>query len=493
MKKKYLIYSGSAIILITATVLLFSSSKNISNYSDIDTVPAINPDYSGVVIPPNIAPLNFLIEEEGKAFAVKLHAENGRPVKISGKKNKIHIPRKKWSRLLKLNVGNELHCEIFIKDNSGKWLKYSTIKNKISNEELDGYLAYRLIHPGYNLWDKMGLYQRNLQNFDEKPIMSNRTTDNNCMNCHAFRNNDGNTMMFHMRAKHGGTIIVKDGEVKKVDTKTANTMSAGVYPAWHPNGNLITFSVNEIHQYFHAQPEKRIEVMDHAADLILYDIDRNSVSIIEQASKPDAFETFPAWSPDGKYLYYCSALARSPNEYEEIKYNLLRIEFNTEDKSFGRVDTIVSSNETGLSVSFPRVSPDGRYVLFCMSDYGNFSIWHDESDLYIYDLEKEQISKPDAINSPESDSYHTWSSNGKWIVFSSRRINGLFTRPYFAYHYGEGQFSKPFLLPQKDPEFYKTYLKSYNVPELIKTPVSVSTWEFNQVAKEDAEKSSYEE
>ena len=297
-------------------------------------------------------------------------------------------------------------------------------------------------------------------------------------------------MMFHMRAKHGGTMIVKEGEVKKVDTKTDETLSAGVYPAWHPNGNLISFSVNEIHQYFHSQPDKRVEVMDHASDLILYNIRENSVSSIRQASLPEAFETFPAWSPDGRYLYYCSAEARTPNEYENIKYNLLRIGFNTEDHSFSKIDTIVSSDETGLSVSFPRISPDGRYVLFCMSDYGNFSIWHDESDLYIYDLEKDQLSKPEAINSPEADSYHTWSSNGKWIVFSSRRMNGLFTRPYFAYHYGEGKFAKPFLLPQKDPGFYETLLKSYNVPELIKTPVSISTWKFNQAAMEDADKGS---
>ena len=87
MKNRYLIYPGSAIILIVGTILLFSVRKNISNYSGIDKIPTITPDYSGIVVPPNIAPLNFLIEEKGEAYLVWIYSENGRPIKISGRKN----------------------------------------------------------------------------------------------------------------------------------------------------------------------------------------------------------------------------------------------------------------------------------------------------------------------------------------------------------------------------------------------------------------------
>jgi len=75
-------------------------------------------------------------------------------------------------------------------------------------------------------------------------------------------------------------------------------------------------------------------------------------------------------------------------------------------------------------------SPDGRYILFCKSGHGNLTIWQPESDLYLLDLKTGIVSKPD-INSNKSESFHTWSSTGRWIVFSSRRDDGLlYTRPY---------------------------------------------------------------
>ena len=127
----------------------------------------------------------------------------------------------------------------------------------------------------------------------------------------------------------------------------------------------------------------------------------------------------------------------------------------------------------GKSVSFPRVSPDGCYLLFTQSDYGNFSIWHPESDLYLLELANGKIHELPSVNSKDVDSFHTWSSSGKWFVFSSKRLDGLWARPFFA-HFDPttGQASKPFLLPQKDPHFYETFTRTYNLPELVKAPVS---------------------
>src|SRR5450759_4167152 len=92
----------------------------------------------------------------------------------------------------------------------------------------------------------MGIYQRCLENFIESPIMINDMSDSNCMNCHSFCRNNSHTMMFHMRGKHAGTVIYRDGKVSKVNTKTDHTISPGVYPAWHPGGRYIAFSVNHI-------------------------------------------------------------------------------------------------------------------------------------------------------------------------------------------------------------------------------------------------------
>jgi len=290
-------------------------------------------------------------------------------------------------------------------------------------------------------------------------------------------------MLFHMRGKIAGTVIHRKGETKLVNTKTDQIMSPGVYPAWHPEGRIVAFSVNQIVQAFHSVPHKRIEVMDTLSDIILFDAEKNMVLKFEDIASRERFETFPGWSPDGRFLYFCSAIALPPDKYDQIRYDLLRIAFDPVTNQFGTVDTIVSSARTGLSVSFPRVSPDGKYLMFCMSEYGNFTIWHKESDLYLVNLLSGEIIKPE-INSDQTESYHQWSSNGRWIVFSSRRINGLFTRPYFSYFDVNGIAHKPFILPQQDPGFYDGFFKSYNIPEFVTSEVELNPRKLSKIIRQ---------
>jgi dipeptidyl aminopeptidase/acylaminoacyl peptidase len=194
---------------------------------------------------------------------------------------------------------------------------------------------------------------------------------------------------------------------------------------------------------------------------------------IKIISSEESLETFPTFSPDGKSLFFCSAKKGiQPDNYDKIKYSLCRIDFNASSGSFGnKIDTMVSSFKTGKSVSFPRISPEGKTLVFTLSDYGNFSIWHRESDLYQLDLSSGNFRPIDVINSSESESYHSWSSNSRWMIFSSRRMDGLYTRPFITYSDENGSFSKPFMVPQKDPDFYELFLRSFNVPEFVKGKV----------------------
>jgi hypothetical protein len=132
---------------------------------------------------------------------------------------------------------------------------------------------------------------------------------------------------------------------------------------------------------------------------------------------------------------------------------------------------VVSAEQVGGSICQPRVSPDGRFVLFCLCRYGNFPIYK-SSDLWVVDLTTHETQRLE-INSDQADSWHCWSSNGRWIVFSSKRLDGLFARPFFSYVDEQGRFHKPFLLPQEDPAYYDTCLQTFNVPELVQGPVTV--------------------
>jgi hypothetical protein len=472
-------------------ILIVLCLQNCSNsiprdYSEIDSLPNIDPDYTGITIPPDIAPLNFKINEEGKEFYADIFTDSkySKHIKIKAKENIVMIPMKKWKEILSKNRGNELYIDIYVKDQNNKWKKFHTIENKIAKEEIDSHVAYRLINLGYVLWREMGIYQRNLENFDESAIFTNRATKQNCMNCHSFYSNNPGTMMFHMRGDYGGTIIVKKDKVNKVNTATDYTMSAGVYPAWHPDGKHIAFSVNKIGQSFHAGKDKSIYVWDKASDLVVYDIEKNTVTTSPKVSTKRT-ENLPNWSPDGKYLYFCSG-PEWVNKFEPnaSKYDLMRISYDIESNHWGEVEPILSSKETGKSISFPRVSPDGKYLLFTMSDCGYFSIHYPSSDLYMLDLKTKRYRKLD-INSDHSESFHSWSSNSRWFVFASKRKDSLCSRLYFSYVDTLGNAYKPFIMPQKNPAFYDTYIMNYNVPELIDGPVKVGHWNLIQAAHKE--------
>ena len=162
------------------------------------------------------------------------------------------------------------------------------------------------------------------------------------------------------------------------------------------------------------------------------------------------------------------------DKFAEIQYDLLRIPYDPDAKTWGEPEMLVSHEQSKLSVTHPKVSPDGKYVLFCMAKFGNFSILRKSSDLYLLDVETKQYKALDAVNSDQCESYHSWSSNGRWFVFSSKRNDGTFTRLYFAHCDEQGKVSKPVMLPQEDPLFYDSYLNIYNVPQLITGPVTVS-------------------
>lgn len=454
-----------------ATLLSCSGPVKIDRTAD--RMPDIFPDYAGVTVPPNIAPLNFALKGR-PSEARALFSFGGETFEVRGGKEGFVIPPSRWHRLLEAAAGDSVRVTVRAKEKGG-WVEYRPFAVWVAPEKVDAYLAYRLIDPGYELWNKMGIYQRNLESYEQSPILENKMSGNNCMNCHSFCMQDPEKMLFHTREKFPGTILVDEGKIEKLNTQTKETISSLVYPSWHPSGKYVAFSVNTTKQAFHLNDKNRIEVYDEASDVVVYDVERHEIVTSPLLFSKDAFETFPTFSPDGKTLYFCTAEARPiPQEYSDIRYNLCSVSFDPSTRTFGsRVDTLYHAGEGGMSASFPRVSPDGRYLLYTLSGYGNFSIWHKDADLYLTDLSTGASRPLTEVNSNDVESYHSWSSNSRWFVFSSRRIDGLYTRPYIAYIGEDGTVGKPFLLPQKEVDFYHAFMKSYNIPEFVKGKVKV--------------------
>lgn len=434
--------------------------------------------YDGIVIPCNIAPLNFRLPHESQQPEALVLSAGTRSLTVFRNGDDFIPDLKEWKRLLAEAKGKEIRAEHCVETEQG-WTAYPPFVLTVADEPIDPYLVYRLIPPGYEKWNEMSICQRNLETFEETTLLANKQLGNNCINCHSFRSNTPEQLSLHLRDKHAGTLLVNNGTVTKLDTKTDRTLSSLVYPYWHPGGKFIAYSVNNTKQLFHTHHTNRIEVLDTASDVVVYDIERNELLTAPSLFDPDHWETFPTFSPDGTKLYFCSAQAQTlPADYDRVRYHLCSIDFDAEHRTFGEtVDTLFQAEANARSVSFPRVSPDGRFLLVTLSDFGTFSIWHQEADLWLFDLEKREWRAATEWNSASVESYHCWSSNGRWVVFSSRRDDGLYTRPYIAHLDAEGRPGKPFLLPQRESGFYARQMFSYNIPELLKAPVSVSNRE----------------
>lgn len=460
------------LLILTAMLLAAASCRTWQEPAgSSDACPDIFPDYSEVTIPSNIAPMNFMVEDAMNIQA-SFMVDGKRFVDAVGRDGVISIPEKKWKALLEAAEGSSMEVEVSVWNEAcPDGVRYKPFRIYVSEDEIDPYMAYRLIEPGYMGWRQLGIYQRELSSFEESAIVTNRESNETCINCHNFPSYSSESMMFHARGDNGGTILYNDGKLTKIDFRSIGPKKNTTYPAWHPEGRYIAFSSNTTHQLFVAEGQKPIEVFDSASDLVLYDIKTGDVVTDPRFMTKDAMESFPAWSPDGRYLYFVSAedvsldVRFSPSAH----YSLLRVSFDPESRSFGeKIDTVYNARTQGGSASYPRISPDGRYLLYTWSSYGTFPIWHDEADLKMIDLETSEDVDVSAWNDPRyADSYHSWSSEGRWVVFGSRRLDGRYTRAYIACFSEEGIASKPFLLPQEDPRHNHWRLKSYNVPEFI--------------------------
>ena len=474
----------AGIVIITGLQCVRNSPKAIKEYAEVAVEPRISPDYSEIVIPTNIAPINFRILEQGQRYFVKVRAGSDKAIDIFNKTGQVRIPPSQWRALLESSKGNKIFFDIYVMDTEKNWRKFRSITNTIAKDDIDSYIVYRRMKPIYNWWKGIGIYQRNLASYDESLVMHGRSFEEGCLNCHSFIGNNPGTMTLGLRSAAYGssTLLARNGRVNKIGSKWG-------YTAWHPNGKLVVYSINKVRQFFHTGRMEVRDVVDLDSALVCYFVEENRAVCPDQLSDKNRLETYPAWSPDGKYLYFCSAPVLwndrntvPPENFDKLKYDLCRVSFDLSSNSWGQVETVLSAEETGLSILLPRISPDGRFLLFCMCKYGCFPVYQPSSDLYIMDLSMGEYRSV-AVNSKYSESWHSWSSNSRWIAFSSKREDGLFTRTYLSYVDGEGKVHKPFVLPQRDTEYYDSLLETYSVPELITGRIKASKSQLARAAR----------
>ena len=492
--KKYIAYIGLCLMMVGCT-----GPSVPEVFTDSKSLPKIYPDYTNVTIPINIAPLTFELDEKADEMIAR-YAVGEEEIVCAGK---AQPDMDDWRTLTEKAKGGAITVDVYARK-ADQWTHYKPFSIFVSPDSIDSYLSYRLILPSYVSYESLTINQRCLENYDESVIYDNMLCsfekEGQCINCHHYQQYNPERMQFHARQNNGGTIIAYDGKIKKVNMRNDSILSAGVYPAWHPWLNLIVYSTNKTAQNFHTIDRNKIEVYDSESDLIAYNVDKGEVTNLENG--PNELEVFPAWAPDGKMLYYCSAHFEKKDSTMslsgeivvhtmDIKYNIYKKSFDPETMSFGPRELVFSADSLGKSATLPRISPDGRYLMFALAEYGVFHIWHHDADLWMMDLQTGEARPAEEINSPDTESYHSWSSNGKWVVVSSRRDDGTYTRPFFAHIDKDGHGTKPFELPSADPDYHRQFMRCYNIPEFMKSAVTIKPQTFADVLKKDGEPVKY--
>ena len=475
------------ILYMCACVLLTACGAGIPEiYTESQELPKVYPDVIDVTIPQNIAPLTFQLDGEADGMIARYQRDGVEVVC----EDKMQPSMSQWQELTA--QAGDISVDVFVR-HGDQWTRHKPFAIHVSSDSIDSYLSYRLIPSSFVSYEALTISQRCLENYDESVIYDNKLctfeVEGQCINCHHYQQYNPERMQFHARQKWGGTVIAYDGDIKKVNMSNDSM--------WL---KLIVYSTDKTLQSFHTTDPNKIEVYDLASDIIAYDIDKGEVTNLENDTTE--FEVFPAWAPDGRTLYYCSAhyerqnYARSAtaefvNRYQELKYNIYKKSFDPETMQFGPRELVFAADQLDQSATLPRISPDGRWLVFTMAKFGYFHIWHHDADLWLMNLETGEAQPMTAVNSPDTESYHSWSSNGHWLVVSSRRDDGTFTRPFFAHVDKDGRFSKPFELPQRDPDYHRQFLRSYNIPEFMKGPVEITPQTFAEVLKGEGEPVKY--
>lgn len=481
------------VLLMAAACVALSGCSNEISYTAIDGSCGplvIYPDYKDVTIPANIAPLNFHYAVKGVEKVCTTFSVGGKSVRMRGSQVEWNV--RKWKSFLDDAGGKTVtvmaNAVVAGRPVTDTWNIY------VSSDKVDAYLTYRLIEPSYQMYHEVSIKERCVENFRESYICDYRHTDNSCMNCHTHAQQRGDLSMYYIRGKHGGAILNRDGKLRKLTLNAPGMLSGTVYGEIHPSGRFGVFSTNIILPSFHTMAQYRMEVYDSASDLTVADFDNNLMINLPHVAKGDKLETFPCFSADGKSVFYCVAdTLELPDRIMELKYSILRAGFNVSNGHISeKADTVWSGPANNASACHPKASPDGRWLMFTVADYGTFPLYHTESTLYLKNLETGQIKALESIRGDKSDTYHSWSSNGRWFVFASKRGDGQYGKPYFCHIDEDGNPDKPFVLPQKSSSFYEYNLKSFNVPDLGNASTGMTVRDARRMFKSESEPFSQE-
>ncbi len=307
-----------------------------------------------------------------------------------------------------------------------------------------------------------------------------------CANCHSF-SRDGKTLGMDVdgpqndKGTYALATITPEMSIQTKDIITWNSFpgkppglnTIGFMAQVSPDGRYAVVTLNEVVYVANFKDYRFLQVFYPTRGILAwYDRVTGSMKALPGADDPHYVQTGGFWSPDGKYLVFAraeamesypegrklAAYANDPNEIP-MQYDLYRIPFN-EGKG-GRPEPIAGASKNGMSNNFPKVSPDGRWIVFVQCRNGQ--LMRPDSQLYIVPAQGGQARRM-RCNTPLMNSWHSFSPNGRWLVFSSKS-RSPYTQMFLTHLDEEGRDSPAILI-----ENSTAANRAVNIPEFVNIP-----------------------
>ncbi len=330
---------------------------------------------------------------------------------------------------------------------------------------------------------------RDIRQPESRTVLTNMPT---CANCHSF-SRDGKTMGIDVDGPandKGLYALVPVDRHMSIQNKNvvqwntdgqAGKVRVGFMSQVSPDGRFVvgTFAgssaedVSNTYYVTNFKDYRFLQVFYPTRGILeWYDRSTGKRQPLPGADDPRFVQTDGVWSPDGKYIVFARAEAKDPypagqkkairaNDPNEtqIQYDLYRVPFN-EGKG-GTPEPIAGASQNGMSNNFPKVSPDGRWIVFVQCHNGQ--LMRPDSQLYIVPSEGGTARRLRA-NTTQMNSWHSFSPSGQWLVFSSK-ARSVYTQMYLTHIDADGNSSPAILIDNSTASN-----RAVNLPEFVNIP-----------------------
>ena len=426
----------------------------------------------GTIFPPNLCPPYVEWEDphndvwqvcvesatKGQKFAFVTHSKRWR------------FPRKLWEQLCREAAERDARLQVKGVKLEGnqedpRLIQASQpVSFRISSDPADDYIVYRLVAPPFSSLKTPDIFIRDIRKDEPRLFLSARRKY--CINCHCFSSKEGNTGKLSLQVRSlaaaGQKLPVYLG-VYDIDRQSGRRVQLPfeiqmtTFMQWSPDGQKLAFSANQ--KIVAMKPilyETQLAGMS-TSDIAIYDLIQNEAYLLPGASDPNQLEIYPCWTPDGRSLVFSQTPVGAHPAFMSFDLHVLPLDGGGEAVA----RPIEGAAANGRSNYFPHFSPDGKWLSFCQSDGGD--LIRSSSDIYLKPGNLEGPAHRLECNAPyAADSWHSWSSNGRWLVFASKRDGGVYASLYLTHIDDEGHSSPAVPLPITErPD------ASFNIPEFV--------------------------